>query len=70
MAFLRPFTIEIIHPDLPSELRVVLAYNACHAVNLVYRYLDSIGRLNVSKHGQVIEHIDFLSPNYFKNGTK
>lgn len=70
MAQLIPFTIEIVHPDIPNESILVLAFNACHAVNLVYRYLDTIGRLNVSKHGHVIEHTDFLSPNYFKNGSK
>lgn len=68
MANLKPFSVEILHPDDTIEIKQVLAFNKCHAVNLVYRYLDSRGLLNVSRHGRVTEYVDFLSPNSFKDG--
>lgn len=70
MANLKPFIVEIVHSDDSCEAKTVLAYNACHAVNLVYRYLDSIGLLNKSRHGLVVECKDYLSPNYFIDGQK
>lgn len=69
MAHLKPYTIEIIYPE-DTVSKVVLAYNTCHAVNLVYRHLDTLGLLNIARHGKVIEHVDFLSPNTFKNGSE
>lgn len=43
----------------------VLAHSECHAVNLLYREYDSLGKLNEIRHARVVE-LNCINPAKFK----
>ena len=64
---LKLYFISYFRKDDPNEIlsRFVLAYNRCHAVNLLYREFDSHGELNIYCHS-VCEEVSCINPAQFK----
>lgn len=58
------FYYYIDKPDATFD-SFVMAYNECHAVNLLYRDLDSKGLLNLIRHCDVLQ-LDCINPAQFK----
>lgn len=56
----------LLNGDDTTFLRYILAYNPCHAVNLLYREFDSRNELNCYRHDDCIE-IPCLNPAIFKS---
>ena len=52
--------------DPGSDLYIyVMAYNQCHAVNLLYREYEALGKLNDIRHARVVE-LHCINPSKFK----